>query len=602
MTKKSKAKQIVEEFGALRERRSNLENRWMTYFEKLHTYKKLTALQARDIALGIKSDIKVPRIYSHNETKKPRILNTFFSYDPIVKAYPYSEKSYDTFQLQEKVVNKFLRRELYLPMSLGLHQGMYAGTGFVTMYWDVEEFDSEVVEGPKFEYCDLFDTYVPDACLFIKDADATYRCFFKKRSYLEKQQEKGVYQNISAIKTLKDLKINSTYQRRMSILGMNVSDLNNKAGYNVTEKDEIVYCIEKTCKDGIYTAANDGTLIRESDPLVEGIIPLYSIRDYPNNEMFYGMGEVELLQDIPEYQSEVKNLRMDVLRRCAYPAALVDINANISEYELVSKPFQVIHTEDMQGYKEINKADVKRVLFEEETIAKQDEQDATAIYDWMKSGIAPRAETATMGLQMKEATMERINSMIFWTALDFFGTMSRDMSIIIKKNLDLKIYLTDSNEKILTVSTKELVGQCDWIASAFKTESVTDIAIRQQAIQIYNMFKQSPNINQYKFLQRMFAILDFKQYGDILVNDNVSNVMKLLGETPELAVLVMQAAKDPQALQTVQQILQKVTGPIQKPPQKSVGSDKGIPITSGTPAVTNMESGPVPSSTQRQVI
>ena len=274
MTKKSKAEQIVSEFNALRDRRKNLEDRWMRYFERLYAYKKLTAQQQRDVALGIKADIKILRVFSHNETKKPRIINNFFSYDPIVKAYPYSRKSYDTFQLQEKVINKNLRKGLYLPMALALNQAMYAGTGFNYMLWDIDEFDGETVEGLKWEYCDIFDTYVPDACMFIKDADAIYRAFFKKRSYLERRAEEKIYQNVGAIKTLKDMKINTTYQRRMEILGMNVSDMNNKTGYNVTEKDEVVFCIEKTSKDEIATVANEKTLIREDKPLVEGIIPL----------------------------------------------------------------------------------------------------------------------------------------------------------------------------------------------------------------------------------------------------------------------------------------------------------------------------------------
>lgn len=592
------AEQIVDEFEELRSRRYSYDQKLLVYYEKLHTYKVLSAKIQAQVRAGVKSDIRIPRIYSHNETKKPRIINNIFSCTPIMRATPYDEESYNTFKTQESVIDKFMQDELYLPFALALHQGLWSGTGWNFMYWDMDDYG----ESLKFGFSDVFDTYIDDRCLFIPEADAVYRCFLKKRSYFEAREAKGDYKNVKSIPTLEDINVNDTYAHRLKILGFSTQDANS-AQKSGSESEEFVFAIEKTTREKIQTVANNKKLIRDSqDIATEGILPFYAIRDYPSDVVFYGMGEIELLKDIPAYQEEIRNLRMDIIRRVAYPATLISNSAMIPPEDLVIKPNQVVHTDDMKGFTEIYKQDVKRSLYEEEYSGNAAEENATGIFGWMKSGIPPRSETATMGLKMEEATMERINSLIFWLAKDYFKRMAHDMSFVLQKKLNegfwAKFGIED--EKPKKMKKEELKGLCKWELNAFKVRGSSDVALQQVALQIFNNFKDYPTIKRYEFTKKILEFLDFKNYEDFVVPDTVTKIMELIAKDATLSKLMAQAVDNPEILIKVKQLFasagvnenQNIANR-----QENIGGNQIMP---GSAAVGNMATGEIPATAQME--
>lgn len=592
------AEQIVAEFEELRDRRSSYDQKLLVYFEKLHTYKVLSAKIQAQVRAGIKSDIRIPRIYSHNETKKPRIVNSIFSCTPIMRATPYDEESYNTFKTQESVIDKFMQDELYLPFALAMHQGLWSGTGWNFMYWDMDDYG----ESLKFGFSDVFDTYIDDRCLFVSEADAIYRCFFKKRSYFEAREAKGDYQKTGSIETLEDINVNDTYAHRLKVIGFS-SQAANSSQKSGSESDEFVFAIEKTTRESIQTVANNKTLIRDSkDIATEGILPFYAIRDYPSDVVFYGMGEIELLKDIPAYQEEIRNLRVDILRRVAYPACKVGNNAMIPPEDLVVKPNQVIHTDDMKGFEEVYKQDVKRSLYEEEYSANAAEENATGIYSWMKSGVPPSSETATMGLKMEETSMERINSLIFWLAKDYFKRMAHDMSYVLQKKLNegfwAKFGIEDEKPKKL--KKEELRGLCKWELTAYKIKSSADVALQQVALQIFSNFKDYPTIKRYEFTKKVLELLDFKNYEDFVVPDTVTKIMELVSRDESLSKLMAQAADNPQVLMQIKQLFASISTDQTQNTGNSQENIKGNQIISGSAATGNMVTGDVPAMEQME--
>ena len=405
---------LLDTFGALKDKRTGYDDKWLENYKRLYMYRDYTPEEEEDILLGIKSDVKQPKELSHLETKRPRVINTIFSYDPIARAVPITDSSVKQAKAAEALTNQIVRKKLYPVYYHSLTQAFYAGTGVFGMGMSKAVEGGNTLDDVYFEYCDIFGFYVPDGYIEIYEAPHIFRRMLKPRSYLVDSKKYKDLDDVKPLESSSPFISDSYYTERQNVLGFNMGSAEMKAAQGAKNKDDdIIEIIERWEPDRVTTVANRVTTIRDDDHKL-GFIPFYGIKNYPNGDSFYALSEFDMTGDTFEYQEEVKNLRVDIMRRVAYPAVLVSDKAKIEDSDLVIRPYQVVRTSDMEGYREIQRAEVKKSLYDEEFIGKQDQENLTGLYSYIKGGDAPRAETATTGLMMKEAGMERINTTIFY--------------------------------------------------------------------------------------------------------------------------------------------------------------------------------------------
>lgn len=567
----SKIQDIIDDFKTIRDRRKPLEEKWVQYYKNLYMYRgDLTPQEETEIALGVKSDIRIAREMSLIQTKHPRVVNTIFANDPIVRAIPVTEKSIKTAKNKELAVNYFMKTKLYIPFFMADFQCLYTGTGSVGLDWDMIEYGDEFVEGPSFNFLDIFNTYVPDQCLTHDDMEVCYRRFIKTRTYIEKMIKKGVYKKdcLTKLDDAKNSKENvsnkyftdSFYSDRLNVLGLASGTKEDIVSASGEKKNNVFEIIEKWEKDRVQTIGNSTVSMRvEEEHMFKGFIPMYFLKDYPTDVMFYGTGENQLLGDLISYTNEIKNLRLTVIRKVAYPAALVSKNAFINPNDLVSRPNQVVMTDDMDGYREIQKADIKRILVDEEYIGKQDQEDITGLYSTLKGGSSPRAETATTSLNMREASMERINTMIFYNCEHFFKPLCRDLGWLIENKLDNKLFLdfTENDEsKYVTFDKEDFKGLHRWEVTAFAIKSISDINLQQNFMQMYDRLIKSTNLNPYYLDKKMLEVFDVKNITELMLKGDEAQMLDAIRQDPEIIkkfVVFMQILQQQQAQEKIKQ-------------------------------------------------
>ena len=600
-TKKAIAKNIVQEFSDLESRRKNKEKIWIDNYKKIWMYRNYTEEEQDLLNRGITADVKQARHFSHFETKRPRISNTIFSYDPIMRALIEAEDSIKTFKVIQTVVNKFLRNGLHIPFNHALTQSLYTSVGWVGFNWDSDEYGGEVIEKIVFEMMDTFNTYVADTILERNNLEILYRRMFKKRSYLEKSDN---YKGIDKIKVQKSSDMASgnhnTWAERMDILNLVTGNKEEARSHGAKSDDDIIEIVERWEKDRVVTIANRTEIIRDTEHIFKGFLPFYPIRNYPSDSSFYGMDEVSLLADLPEYADEMKNLRLNIERRVAWPAALVSRKAKIKKEDLVPKPHQVIKTYDMDGYREVQRPDVKGILLDEEFISRQDMENSTGLFSYLKGGAAPRAETATTALTMKEAGMERIMTQIFHLNFDFFKPMCRDMTTVLQDKLDAGIWIamapegTDQQD-ISKVAKADIQGYVDWILSAYNIKSVADTNLQQNFIGLYDRLSKSTNIDKYELDKKALEVYDFKNIDDLMLHGPEAKLIQAIRTNEQFGALILQAADNPQLQQIlvtlVQAALQKSQGG--GVPGGQAGGNNGTAVG---PGVANPAGGAAPRS------
>ena len=615
-TKEQKNLELVQntarEFKYIKDRRSTLEEKWISYYKKLYMYKDLTVKQLNDIELGIKSDIRIARYISNAEIKRPRIISKIWSYTPIIKAIIESDNSQDSYKMYELLINKYIRENLYVPFDLALSQMMYLGTGCFMMKLAKIEVDGTTMDAIDFEFCDMFNTYVPDTVLQSKHINVVYRRFLKRRSYLQEQEDKGVYDkgSIAKIDPLgpgSDIILNNAYIERMNVLGLNYGDNELGAAYGIDqstdkdEKDDIIEVVEKWTSKQKTAIANRQQLIKKPSDHQYGFLNFYFMRNYRNDAMFYGMGEIEVLGGVPAYIDEMKNMRMDITRRIAYPAQLISRNARIPKEDLVQRPQQIIRTYDMEGYRPIDRGGVNRGLVDEEFIGKQDQQDQTGHWSYMAGGPAPRAETATTGLNMREAGEERANTVLHFMCKDVLEGTARDMSYLIKKKFKngawVNLASVGEYPSPKLVKTEDLIGIVSWVVSAFEIKKVADTAEKQDALGLFRELKDAPEINQFELKKSLLETFNIKNLDELMIKGPKQLILELMNKNKVFADMMTIVSNNPGLIDALNIFMAKTLQNVGVPETTEDPSDNengsknastGRSITAGGPAPGNM--------------
>lgn len=589
-TKKVETSNLLDTFGALKDKRTGYDNKWLGNYKRLFMYREYTHEEEEDILLGIKSDIKQPKELAHIETKRPRIINTIFSYDPIARAIPMTEESVKKAKAAESLTNQIVKKKLYPVYYHSLTQALYAGNGIFGMAMSSTNGEAKL-DDVNFIFCDIFGFYVPDGYIEIYEAPYIFRRMIKPRSFLEKNKLYEHLKDVIPVKASDPIVSDSYYTERQDIMGFNMGEEETKAAYGAKNKDDdLIEIVERWEPDRVYTIANRKTVIRDKDHKL-GFIPFYSIKNYPNENSFYALSEFDMTGDTFEYQEEVKNLRVDIMRRVAYPAVLVSEKAKIDDDDLVIRPYQVVHTSDMDGYKEIQRAEVKRSLYDEEFMGNRDQENLTGLFSYIKGGEAPRSETATTALAMKEAGMERINTTIFYNCETCIKPMYYDLFTMLKNNMKLGIWaeMVDEVGNFFPkkMKSEDIDGIFEWAVSAFEVKSIADINLQQNMLSLYDRYFKSSNVDLYELDKLMAKTFNIKNTNELLIKGPQKKILDTIIANKDFAAMMAQIVEDPQRIAQFLKIMGMAPGKQENP--AIPGNGAGQPIVPGMAGV-NMES------------
>ncbi len=203
-----------------------------------------------------------------------------------------------------------------LKVSIWLRSMLTYGTGVMYIYWDIDK--------PRLLNIPLRDFFVDPTATSMEDARYAGRRFLTTKAQLQEVEVVDVqtgelkprYQNLDNIVSDAETGDNTDREEKDQWLGSTLSG---------DARKEQIEVIEYWTKDKCYSVANRTTLIEEKpnpykvqamyrkEKNPKGIVPFIVQRDYYDDSLFYGKGEVEPILPAQELLNDLTNQNTDAI-------------------------------------------------------------------------------------------------------------------------------------------------------------------------------------------------------------------------------------------------------------------------------------------------
>ncbi len=513
-----------------------------------------------------RSNISIPYTFVQVETILPRLVETLFAARPYTAVRDREPSDLPNAKNMEVLLDwqmneRFDIRDLFL---VGLKETCIYGTGIAYTGWkweqrevikkqlmpvtepdpftgeDVPVYDEvtgeEVTDwqpvrmneieydDPELKFIDLGLFYVDPNAEDIDDARYCGHDEFQTKEQLQKMVDLGIYK-INWKKVPRDKSKNEARDYRMSQVGLPTTDdqieeSDDDALIRVThywEDDKHVVLLNR----GYIAADGENPFWHKHKPYRKGV---YTIVPHE----FYGMGIVELLEDLQDELNTERNMRIDfrafILRRMFK----VRRGSNVSKKQLKWKQGGIVEVDEMDDIQEFGVSDVAGSAFAEETTIKQDMRDCAGAHD-VVMGTSQNRETATTTMTKDNNASIRFKMVISSLEKKLLVGVSRLMMQMNQQYIDLPKWIRVNGEDganvPVQISPEDIQGEFDLIAAGSSVEPLANKeAFKQRMIELYNVAGQDPVYQMFpekriKLLKKVFESFDIKDSEHLLPTD-----------------------------------------------------------------------------------
>jgi hypothetical protein len=377
-------KQLATVVNAFAYSRSFYSHRFIKYRTYLRHYFRIA-----DSRPPFRSNLFVPLTYSMISTVLPRMVAN----NPSFRFEPREESDQDNVDQMSSLVKYQLdRMDFFKKSKMWVKDALLFGVGVLKVFWN--RYDEEEINDPDVQVVDVFDFFPDPKAVDIDHGDFMIHRTIVPFSYLKKAKKydgKPLYKNLNKIDkgTTNEQEYNKlflTNDRQMTI-----ADIDARLIMGTPYRQSSTKQVELLEYYGIYgpndeewviTVANRNVVIRaEKNPYPNGKRPFVKVCIDPNNFLFYGTGIADVLENTQIALNDTRNQRMDNINLILNKLFLVVKDANVNEQDLISRPGGVIYTDLPNGVTLLDTPDVTQSAYEEESILKQDAQEAIGVSD-----------------------------------------------------------------------------------------------------------------------------------------------------------------------------------------------------------------------------
>jgi len=525
--KKDPLEIVVEDFKRAQEARQPREDKWKRYYELYRSY-----VENRSDGL---SNLFIPLVFAAIETVLPRLVEAIFASRPYLAVLPREPQDVDNARVMETLIDYQLVDKMNIVRKFNnwIRECLIYGTAVGKVGWRFEtrprivrvprleifgvkfgettkEEQTVFYDDPDFEPIDLFDFFIdPDATTIDEAAFCIHR-FYRSMSYLKKQAENGIYENIDELEEL-TASGTITSNERISDIGL--------GGGTSGKKLEV---LEYWTDDRVITVVEQQVVIRDAkNPYYHRRKPFISIVDVPVPHEFYGIGEVEPIEYLQYAYNDFVNQIMDNINLSINKVWVANKEADIDPTQLTVKPGHVIWAEDIHN-------DLREVVFADNTgsafnmlgLMENQIQNVLGVFDYIKGATPSRAETATTVTSLQEAANMRFKQKIRTIEIMGLRDLGRFMIQLNQQFVDrtrLIRVVGAEGEMFQEISPEEIGGDFDLIPVGSSVDPIANKFSRQnQLINLYNTIGQHPIINQQEFLKIIFDAFDVKEQSRLI--------------------------------------------------------------------------------------
>lgn len=185
----------------------------------------------------------------------------------------------------------------------------------------------------------------------------------------------------------------------------------------------------------VITVVNDEIVIRlEKNEM--GIRPFVAFKDKEVPGEFYGIGEVEPLEDLQIELNTLRNQRMDFTNTILNPEWLITPSSGVNPSQLVHKPNNVIITDEIGGVQMLQMRGVPIAGYNEEAQILRDFQTVSQTTDATDLGGARGFNNTATGVAVRDRQQKAVVGTIAKHFEAAIASIGKKFLVLAKNNLD----------------------------------------------------------------------------------------------------------------------------------------------------------------------
>lgn len=534
---------ILSRFGWSQRWRQPWDTKWLRWYKMYRGVVPVLPEFERD-----RSNLHIPYAYSTVDTIRSRLLNAVFANRPWISFVPKDEDDVENARNMESLVDHQLsradvdstKRFYTLITDMLLYGACPFETGWkyetrtvkrriaqeqqgVLMGYDVQEVEIPLWDDPDWQPFMVDDLFPDPEGTTIDDCSWVIRRRYISEDELKQQVEQGIYEvsddDWEQIRAGSD-EINEGKQDRLASIGAAWET----AGAEVeSQRHELLEMWED---DHVSTLINKVRVIRDEDnPFWHGKKPFGLVRFDPLNGEFYGISLVEVMEYLQAELNTTRNQRVDANNLSIYGMWKALKDSGLDPADLVPRPGGIIWLDSLDGaLEEVKMTPPSAGAFEEESVIKQDIQEATATYAEARGGQSDSKRTATENVIRDKSVSIRFDTKVkLFEAcglkrLGFFFDHLNQQFIDDEKKIRSRdeegYYNFDS------LKPEDLAGQYEYLPAGSNVEGALDkLSYREGMVELYSLMKDEPDVRQYELKKRVFDAYGVKDVEKLLKSE-----------------------------------------------------------------------------------
>lgn len=538
---------VVTDYNEAEQSRGTREGKWQTWYKLYRSY-----AEKRDTG-DKRANLFIPYVYSIVETVVPRLIATVFSSRPYIGVLPVKEEAIENAKDMENLIDYQLTQKIGIigVATSWFKEALIYGTSILKVGWEYEEDEvwvdeplmeifgfpigsrrvkkvQPVKDDPLVEHIDLWDFYIDPRAKDIDEADYCIHKVFRDVSYLKRMEEQGIYKNIDEVVKVSKEGAGSWYEEGVGTTAFETG-MNTRLGLigmqSIDKPSSKIEILEYWTDDRVIAVANRSVVIRnDENPYHHRKKPFVRLVDVLVPHEFYGIGEIEPIEDLQYELNSLRNQRMDNINILINRMWKVIRGADIDAKQLVSRPGGIIEVDDMDDVQEIQMTDTSGNAIENVIeMVRRDMDNADGVYDYARGETTDRRETATTASLLSQAANERFNLKV--KLIEDLGM--RRLGVLLTQ-LNQQYIDTEKAIRILgqdgmdfyTLSPENIRGQFDIMPLGSSVEPITNKENKLQSyINLYTILKDSPYVNHPEIIKKILEAADIKDLSRVIIDD-----------------------------------------------------------------------------------
>lgn len=538
---------VITDYNEAEQARRTREGKWQTWYKLYRSY-----AEKRDTG-DRRANLFIPYVYSIVETVVPRLISAVFASRPYIGVLPVKEEAIENAKDMENLIDYQLTQKIGIigVATSWFKEALIYGTSILKVGWEYEEDEvwvdeplmeifgfpigsrrvkkvQPVKDDPLVEHIDLWDFYIDPRAKDIDEADYCIHKVFRDISYLKRMEEQGIYKNIDEVVKVSKEGAGSWYEEGVGTTAFETG-MNTRLGLigmqSIDKPSNKIEILEYWTDDRVIAVANRSVVIRnDENPYHHRKKPFVRLVDVLVPHEFYGIGEIEPIEDLQYELNSLRNQRMDNINILINRMWKVIRGADIDVRQLVSRPGGIIEVDDMNDVQELQMTDLSGNAIENVIeMVRRDMDNANGVYDYARGETTDRRETATTAAILSQAANERFNLKV--KLIEDLGMRRLGMLLT---QLNQQYIDTEKAIRILgkdgmdfyTLSPENIRGQFDIMPLGSSVDPIINKENKLQSyINLYTILKDSPYVNHPELIKKILEAADIKDLNRFIVDD-----------------------------------------------------------------------------------